>query len=165
MLEWLIGSSKAFTSWSVHHDNHHKVPKCNHEPFFTYLDRWFGTLYLEEGSSSSSKLEETPQAQPQPPLPTLDIADVTPVPPEDGKPTESLLCHTADTFAAAVVSRLGRSATPPAGGGGRVNRPQRAPHRSVRPGSTASLRSDASKAAFARRDGEVRTVLQGRRGG
>ena len=109
MLEWLIGSSKAFTSWSVHHDNHHKVPKCNHEPFFTYLDRWFGTLYLEEGSSSSSsKLEETPQAQPQPPLPTLDIADVTPVPPEDGKPTESLLCHTADTFAAAVVSRLGR---------------------------------------------------------
>ena len=38
MLPWVWGGS-------VHHDNHHKAPRRNFQPFFTYLDRAFGTLY------------------------------------------------------------------------------------------------------------------------
>ena len=32
---------------SVHHDNHHKAPRRNFQPFFTYLDRAFGTIWDE----------------------------------------------------------------------------------------------------------------------
>ena len=47
-----------------------------------------------------------PPPPPQPPLPPL--AREEQLPPPDGLPRESLLEHTASTFAAAVVSRLGR---------------------------------------------------------
>ena len=42
-------------SWSVHHDNHHRAPRSNFEPFFTYLDRLCGSLYV---SSNVSKVSE-----------------------------------------------------------------------------------------------------------
>ena len=30
---------------TMHHDNHHKNPKCNFQPFFTWFDVWCGTDY------------------------------------------------------------------------------------------------------------------------
>jgi len=30
---------------AVHHDNHHKNPKCNFQPFFTWWDTYLGTDY------------------------------------------------------------------------------------------------------------------------
>ena len=39
---------------SVHHDNHHRQPRSNFQPFFTYLDRGFGTLFLDPTLTSKS---------------------------------------------------------------------------------------------------------------
>ena len=36
---------------SQHHDSHHKAPRRNFQPFFTYLDRAFGTLYDPDAES------------------------------------------------------------------------------------------------------------------
>ena len=33
---------------NAHHDNHHKAPRRNFQPFFTYLDRAFGTFYAPD---------------------------------------------------------------------------------------------------------------------
>lgn len=63
-------------------------------------------LRVQHADSDESPAARLPTAHHPPPMVTVERLE--PIKPDDGLPLESLLAHTADTFAAAVASRLGR---------------------------------------------------------
>ena len=63
------------SSWSVHHDNHHRTPSSNYEPFFTYLDRAFGSLHPDERAHATTIEGVNQQAQGAHPYPVSSVMD------------------------------------------------------------------------------------------
>ena len=54
LLERGLGRTR-FVSWSSHHDNHHKVPRMNFEPFFTHLDWLCASLYVDDAAAPAGR--------------------------------------------------------------------------------------------------------------